>query len=278
MEKLKLGYTPCPNDTFLFYHFPYFSSFNHLYIEPTLLDIEKLNQIAHKHYFDITKLSVANFFYPNIIQNYQLLQVGSTLGTNCGPILIKKKDRKIYNLEKNLIAIPGKLTTANLLLNFYTKSKFKQKIVRYDKILNLIKNNQVDLGVVIHEERFTLEKKTFEVVVDLGQWWEEKTKLPLPLGVIAIKRNIKKKIQNIVNENLTKSLTKAYKKDKDMYDFVLQHSQNKDKKVIEDHINLYINQFTKKLDEKGKKAIEILYEKSLESEMIQEDNKNLLFD
>ncbi|WCL47677.1 1,4-dihydroxy-6-naphthoate synthase [Leptospira sp. GIMC2001] len=255
-SNLTLAYSPCPNDTFLFYHLVHSNLSNLITIQEELKDVEALNQSARASKYDITKLSFAAFF--QLRQNYELLDSGAALGRNCGPLLIRKKgsNTSIHSAKK--ILSPGAMTTANLLLELYSNKLSKElpiSFVRYEEVIPKLMNGEADLGVIIHEERFTYQNFNLELVADLGQWWEDETGYPIPLGCIAIKKSISDDIKKEVDATLKKSLELAWNNPVIPQEYILQNSQNKELSVVQAHIDLYVNQFTKSLKGEGERAI-----------------------
>ena len=208
--------------------------------------------------FEATKLSVAAFF--RVIDNYVLLNSGAALGRGCGPILVKKKGSHA-NLHDNEILIPGELTTANLLLKLHLKNSYTTRYARYDKIITDILEGKADFGIIIHEERFTFEQRGLEPVVDLGEFWEGETGLPIPLGAIAVKRELPQELQKELQASIKESIVKA--EQINPYSYILQHSQNKDPDIVKKHIDLYVNAFSKDLGEEGTRAVTELYNRAV---------------
>lgn len=257
---LNIAFSPCPNDTFIFYHLVHDQLSNKFNITPELHDVEKLNEFALNEIFDVTKLSF--FAYFKVMDKYKLLNTGSALGKGCGPLLVKRKGAKLKSLKTSEILVPGLLTTANLLLNLYLERKFIPVPVRYDRIIPKLYQGEYKLGVIIHEDRFTYIENELELVADLGAYWENLTNLPIPLGAIAMKKSISQEIYEEFDTALKLSIKKAYQKPEESYHYITLHSQSMSTEVIDKHIGLYVNDYTKDLGEHGKKAIETLMEKS----------------
>lgn len=265
MKEFTLAYSPCPNDTFLFYHFVKTKISKNFSVKEYLMDVEELNQASEKSIYDITKLSFAA--YLAVKDKYDLLNVGSALGRGCGPLILYNKNQPKKNLKNPIILSPGKKTTAMLLFFLYRDSK---KIfpncnileVRYDFIIPKLQKGEGDFGIVIHEERFTYPERGMELWEDLGAWWEKETSLPIPLGCIAIRKDLSKDWKKEIEDCIQKSLDMAWSNPSITWDYILQHSQNKDPKVIQSHIELYVNQYTKNLGEEGYRAIEELFQRS----------------
>ncbi|HMV41575.1 MAG TPA: 1,4-dihydroxy-6-naphthoate synthase [Leptospiraceae bacterium] len=259
-EQLTLAYSPCPNDTFLFYHLIHEDLSNKFSVKEELHDVEKLNEYSEKNTFDVTKLSFFAFFH--VISGYTLLNSGSALGRGCGPLLVKKKGKDLNKIKGEKILVPGIKTTANLLTNIYLNRDFEPYPIRYDWIMNKILEEEFNLGVIIHEERFTYEERGLEKIVDLGDYWESLTGKPIPLGAIAIKRSIPIDLKREFDQSLRKSLELAYQFPEKTKKYILTNSQVKDEKVVQSHIDLYVNEFTKDIGDEGKDAVYALYEKA----------------
>ena len=256
--KLTLGFSPCPNDTFIFD-----ALVNHkidsedLNFDVILEDVETLNQWALEGRLDITKLSFPAYF--KSLDKYVLLDSGSALGKGVGPLLISGKEHEATNVEASSIAIPGLNTTANMLLGFAFPQAKNKVAVLFSEIEDAVLESKTDLGVIIHENRFTYQQKGLHKVMDLGEYWEEKMKVPIPLGGIAIKRTLDKAIQKKVNSLIRKSLDDAFANYPFITGYVKQHSQTMSEEVMRQHIELYVNNYSLELGNDGKKAIEVLF-------------------
>ena len=224
MTNLKAGFSPCPNDTFIF------DALIHnkidttgLEFEPVIADVENLNNKAFNAELDITKLSFQTYF--NVKNNYELLNSGSALGSNCGPILISKKHFELTDINNLRIAIPGENTTANLLLKIsYPDIKSKQVII-FSEIENAILNEKVDAGVIIHESRFTYKDKGLRKIIDLGEYWENLTHCPIPLGCIVIRKSLNNKIKTTFAKILKNSVEFAFNNPNSGHDFIKANAQ-----------------------------------------------------
>ncbi|MCP3924119.1 MAG: 1,4-dihydroxy-6-naphthoate synthase [Desulfobacterales bacterium] len=258
MSPLTLGFSPCPNDTFIFHALINDLTDSKYTYDYNLHDVEKLNKMAIEGYYDITKLSFAAL--GNLTEKYGLLKTGAALGKGCGPLLVKRKDKKEINFENAIVAIPGEMTTANLLLNLYSEKKVKTKPMRFDQIFQSLVDCKADLGVIIHEGRFTYQDYNLEIVQDLGEWWEKKTSLPIPLGGIAAKREISDEILVDIEKSIGKSIKFAYKNRDVSKNFIKENAQELSGSVIEDHIKLYVNEYSLNLEETGIKAITKMFE------------------
>jgi len=255
--KLTLGFSPCPNDTFIFDAMVHHKiDTEGLEFEVVFADVEQLNKWAFQGKLNITKLSYNAF--TNCIDNYVLLDSGSALGRNCGPLLIRKINTILTPESK--IAIPGKYTTANMLLEI-AFPEYKNKVeTLFSDIENDVLDGKADAGLIIHENRFTYQEKGLEKVKDLGEFWEEITKLPIPLGGIVVRRNLPSEIQKKIERVLRKSVEFAFKDRDASSEYVELHAKKIEKEVIEAHINLYVNEFSISLGEEGRKSIKKLFE------------------
>jgi len=272
--KLTLGFSTCPNDTFIF------DAMIHGKIDTEGIefvvkmgDVEELNKEAFAGNIDITKLSY--HAYAHISDKYILLNSGSALGRNNGPLLISKQ--KIYENEiKDLrIAIPGKNTTANLLLGIAFPEAINKKEYLFSDIEEAILSNEVDAGLIIHENRFTYQARGLKKIIDLGEFWETKTKMPIPLGGIVIKRSLPKEIQQKVDRIMERSVNFAYNNPKESFPFIKQYAQEMDENVMYKHIDLYVNEFTRNHGVEGRKAIETLFKTAFDLKLIPEMNKTI---
>ena len=271
---LSLGFSTCPNDTFIFEALVN-NRFEVEGLELTtyLTDVEELNQKAFTATYDITKLST--FAYSQLSDQYQILDSGSALGTNNGPLLISNKKINIYQIEKYNIAIPGKNTTANFLLTaLYPQIQNKTEML-FSDIEDAIVNGDVDAGVIIHESRFTYQQKGLQKVIDLGQRWERRTGLPVPLGCIAIKRNLPDEIKIKVNNAIKKSIEVAFANPEQALSYCKQYANTMTNEIMLQHIVLYVNKYSLSLGDEGKEAINTLYEFAQNMGMINNELKEI---
>jgi len=267
--KITLGFSPCPNDTFIFdalvngkidtqgIEFDYF-----------LADVEELNNKALKSEPDITKLSF--FAYAFLWKHYQLLDSGSALGNNCGPLLISKTKYEFSEIHSLRISVPGFYTTANFLMSFAFPDAINKKSIIFSDIENAVLQGLTDAGVIIHENRFTYTDRGLVKIIDLGEYWESKTGYPIPLGGIAIKRNLPEDFKNKINSLLKQSVEFALSNPLSSKKFVKQNAQEISEEVIKKHIELYVNNYTKNLGKQGKEAINFMYDFVYKSKLIPE--------
>jgi 1,4-dihydroxy-6-naphthoate synthase len=272
--RLSLGFSPCPNDTFIFD-----ALVNNkidtggLEFDAVLADVETLNQWALNGKLDITKLSYG--VLPSVLDKYVLLNSGSALGRGVGPLLISNRKLGIMNIEESVIAIPGIHTTAHLLFSLaypYAKNKV---FIRYDEIEDFVLAGK-GLGVIIHENRFTYQSKGLNRVTDLGDHWEKKTGSSIPLGGIVAKRSIDKSISLQVDRLIRKSVEYAYEHHyKELTGYVKEHSQEMSEEVMRKHIDLYVNKYSIDLGSVGKDAVMKLFEVYEQTHRVTTGNKDI---
>jgi len=278
MNKITLGFSPCPNDTFIFDAMVHHKiDTEGLEFDYFMADVEELNTKAFNGIPDVCKVSY--HAYLHLINEYILLNSGSALGNDVGPLFISKKDLTDKNLADVSVAIPGKYTTANLLLSIaYPQIKEKnKKELLFSDIESKLLNKELDAGVIIHENRFTYHKRGLKLIADLGKRWFELTQQPIPLGGIVIKRNLDKEIINSVNRILKKSVEYAFANPKSPMDFIRCNAQEMEEEVMLKHINLYVNKYSIELGDKGRKAIETLFNLAFEKGLIDKFPEKELF-
>ncbi len=258
MSNIDLAFSPCPNDTFIFHAMLYGLIDTGAYrFKPHLYDVEELNLKASNETYHVTKLSF--FAYLKLKQHYALLDSGSALGYGCGPLLVAGNPD--INLDEARIAIPGEWTTANLLLTLWNPNLKNVEVVRFDDILPGIERNRFDAGVIIHEGRFVYEQYGGHKIVDLGAWWETETGSPIPLGCIAIRKDGPTMAhKSNIETMLRQSVQYALENRQASRTFIKEHAQELDDQVIDGHIDLYVNDFTVSLGQKGRQAVATLEE------------------
>lgn len=271
--KLKIGFSPCPNDTFIFDAMVHHKiDTEGLEFECTLADVEELNQLAFRKVLDITKLSYHAFLY---LQNdYLILDAGSALGFGVGPILISLSNIPITDLDEKVIAIPGQYTTANLLMSLAFPAASKKKIMLFSDIEKAVLRKVVDAGVIIHENRFTFKEKGLLQICDLGDFWEQKTASPIPLGGIAASRHLPSETAIKFERVLKRSIEFAFNNDQ-LPDFVRCNAQEMSEDIMRQHINLYVNERTFSLGNEGRDAVMMLFEMAFSIGLINEVKKDL---
>ena len=277
--ELELGFSPCPNDTFIF------DAMLHGKIDtegitfiPVIEDVETLNQQALQQALAITKLSYHAFAL--LVDKYILLDAGSALGFGVGPLLISKN--KIENISEKIadlkIGIPGKLTTANFLLNIAFPQVQQKVEMVFSDIENALINEEIDLGLIIHENRFTYAAKGLHKVIDLGSFWEQKTGSAIPLGGIVMSRKYDKETINKVNRIMARSVEFAMKNPLSSAAFVKQHAQEMEESVMVQHIQLYVNKYSLNLGLEGRKAVSTLLESAVAQGLILPLTNNIFID
>lgn len=265
--KLTLGFSTCPNDTFIFDAMVHNRiDTENIEFELVMADVEELNRLAFKAEIDITKISYHAYAY--IADSYILLNSGSALGYKNGPLLISKHKVFTDEIDDLKIAIPGKHTTANLLLSIaYPNHKIKKEYL-FSDIEEVVASGEMDAGLIIHENRFTYQQKGLLKVADLGEFWETKTGMAIPLGGIVVNRKLNPEVQKKVNRIMKRSVEYAFENPKASYSFVKHHAQAMEDNVMQNHINLYVNEFTRDLGTGGRKAIETLYREAFKNKVI----------
>jgi 1,4-dihydroxy-6-naphthoate synthase len=275
METLSLGYSPCPNDTFIFFPLVHGKVDTHgLTFREILEDVETLNQMARKSQLDITKASFHAFGH--LRDDYCLLRSGGALGKGCGPLVVAREETDMHALRGKTIAIPGELTTAFLLLQIFDPElKRKVKIMAFNEIIDAVKCGQVDAGLIIHESRFTFQREGLKKVIDLGDWWERETGHPIPLGGIFAKRKLGPGLITEVDGYLRRSIEYAFAHVEESVSYIKQHAQELEDEVINQHIGLYVNHYSFDIGESGQRAVEELFRRAEGQGIIKSSKKSL---
>jgi len=278
MKSFSLGYSPCPNDTFIFYAMIHGKiNTDGFSFTEELLDVETLNRKAMNAELDITKISYHAF--GRLRNTYRLLRSGGALGRGCGPLLIAKNDFTVKELRNKRIAIPGKLTTASLLLQLYFQSfpSLDSRLqtlnsffipMQFDRIVQAVVHDKVDAGLIIHESRFTYQSYGLNQIVDLGEWWEKETGLPIPLGGIIANQSLGDVLIIKINDVLKRSVEYAFQNRSEPMRYIKKHSQELSDDVIKRHIDLYVNDFSIDIGKEGEKAINELLSRAEDAGLI----------
>ena len=273
-KTLTLGYSPCPNDTFIF------DAMVHeriptggMRFEERLEDVETLNRLAREAALDVTKISYGAL--PYLLRDYVLLRSGGALGRGCGPLLVARSAMEPGELAGKRIAIPGRLTTANLLLRLFAPAGVVLKERIYSDIMPAVERGEVDAGLIIHESRFTYPQHGLVKVVDLGQWWEQTTGLPIPLGGILARRALGADRLRGLEDAIRRSVEHAFAHPQDSLEYVRANAQEMDDEVTRQHIDLYVNQFSVDLGTEGKAAITELFRRGREAGAIPDGGESL---
>ncbi|MGO1596529.1 MAG: 1,4-dihydroxy-6-naphthoate synthase [Sphingobacterium sp.] len=284
--ELTLGFSPCPNDTFIFdalIHEKIDTKGHRFHVE--YQDVETLNEKAFSGTLDITKLSYHAFAYA--VEEYELLDSGSALGSGVGPLLICKDPETAKRLSAMVgqsdlsglsdlkIGIPGKYTTANFLLGLAFPSLLNKEVMLFSDIERSLLDGSIDLGLIIHENRFTYMDKGLHKITDLGDYWEQTTGCPIPLGGIVIKRSLPQEIKRVVNDLIRQSVQYGFSHPKSGLDYIRSHAQEMDEEVMYKHIELYVNSYSLELGKKGRDAVETLFEKATALNLIPVTGKKL---
>ena len=274
--KLTLGFSPCPNDTFIFD-----AMVNNkidtmgITFDYVMEDVETLNLWAEQGKLDITKLSYNTFIHT--VNQYALLHSGSALGEGVGPLLVSKKPLDLAKIDTYKIAIPGFNTTANLLLSLaFPQAKNKTELV-FNEIESAVINGDFDAGLIIHEGRFTYQKKGLTKLIDLGDWWEQTTHAAIPLGGIVMRRSFDTQLCATVDKIIKDSLAWSWQRYPQLTGFVTDNAQEMEEDVMRQHIKLYVNDYTTDLGETGRKAIATLFEKAKEGGLLKEEMPESIF-
>jgi 1,4-dihydroxy-6-naphthoate synthase len=252
---LTLGFSPCPNDTYIFNGLVHKKiPLNRVtFADPLLEDVETLNAWALQGQLDVTKLSFHALGH--VLDRYTLLRAGAALGRGCGPLLITGPGHKSAEISDWKIAIPGTYTTAALLLQLYQPACRRLVVMRFDQIMDAIVSGAVDGGVIIHESRFTYQQLGLQCVQDLGAWWEQTTGLPIPLGCIAARRTLDPGVRADIDAAIAASIHWADTHPVEGLNYIREHAQEIETEVMQRHIGLYVNQYSRDLGEEGLHAV-----------------------
>lgn len=256
--EIEIGFSPCPNDTFIF------DAMAHgridtegLTFKVTMADVEELNRLAFANALQVTKLSF--HAYAHVLGRYILLNSGSALGSNCGPLLISKQVFPLKEVNGLRIAIPGRYTTANFLMGFAFPEALHKVEMLFSDIEAAVARGDVDAGVIIHENRFTYADRGFTKLMDLGEHWEQRTGHPIPLGGIAVQRRVDPATRQKLDRVLRRSIEHAMVHPEDSLGFTREYAQEMDPEVMQKHIALYVNDYSLNLGDKGRAAVHHMY-------------------
>ncbi len=254
--KITIGHTPDSDDAFMFYGlFTGKVQTNNFVFEHTIEDIENLNNMAIRSELDVTAISVNAYSH---ITNYTILRSGGSFGIGYGPILISKKKIPYNKLNKIRIGIPGKLTSAFLLLQLMI-GKFEFKEIYFDEIPTAIRNEKIDVGLVIHETQLSYEQDKLIKIVDIGKWWSESTNLPVPLGVNVMKSEFGSNVIIKLNECIRNSIRYGLDHMDEAVDYAMKYSRGKHRDLVTRFIGMYVNNITVDMGEIGEKSIKHLF-------------------
>jgi 1,4-dihydroxy-6-naphthoate synthase len=256
VRRLTFGFSPCPNDTFAFHALVHGLVEAPFAIDPVLIDIDELNRRAHDGAFDLTKLSVGAF--RGVGARYQLLSSGAALGHGVGPLVVSRHPRTFAEAAGGRIAIPGRETTAYRLLQLAAPTPCDVVDMRYDTIVGAVERGDVDAGLIIHESRFTYAARGLAKVIDLGDWWEQTTGLPVPLAGICARADLEPSLIQAAEAAIRASVAYAFAHPEASRAYVRAHAQEMSDDVCDAHIRLYVNEWSLDLGEAGRRAIERL--------------------
>lgn len=251
---LTLGFSPCPNDTFIFYALVNrVIDTRGLDFDLHIEDVETLNRLAMARSLDVSKISCHAFHY--LQDDYHFLSSGGAFGRGCGPLIISKRPYTEKDLKNKSIAIPGEMTTAYLLLKLFFDATYSAKPLSiipmlFNEIPAAVRDGRVDAGLIIHESRFTYQEYGLSRVVDLGEWWEKETGLPIPLGGIIARKSLGTKIE-VIENLIRQSVGYSFSHREEAMPFIKKYSQELSEIVINNHIGLYVNNFTLDMGEEG---------------------------
>ncbi len=274
-QQLTIGYSPCPNDTFIFYALVQGKiRVPGITFREQLADVETLNRMALHSSLDITKISFHAFGH--LREQYALLRSGSALGRGCGPLIVAKPGTTLKESKQGTIAVPGTLTTASLLLRLYDPSITNIVVMTFDRIMDAVSKGDVTAGLIIHESRFTYPLFNLDKLLDLGEWWEQHSGLPIPLGGILGKRSLGRDILHLVEEGIRASIHYANAHPDEVLEYCRQHSQEMDAQVMRSHIELYVNDFSLDLGQEGLTAVRRLFDEAEACGVFPRSDKPLL--
>lgn len=274
---LSLGFSPCPNDTYVF------DALVHgrvdaagLRFAERLEDVETLNRLARDGVLDVTKVSYGAI--PYLLDRYVLLRSGGALGRGCGPLVVSRQDREMGEMRGARVAIPGRMTTAFLLLRLFAGDAVEPVEMVYSDIMPAVERGEVDAGLIIHESRFTYPRHGLAKVVDLGEWWEGETGLPIPLGGILARRDLGAETIRALDASLRASVEHAFAHPDDSRAYVQAHAQEMEEDVQRQHIALYVNAFSADLGAEGEGAIRALFARARAAAIVPETTASPFLD
>jgi 1,4-dihydroxy-6-naphthoate synthase len=270
---LTLAYSPCPNDTYIFAALTNGLIENAPKVRVQLEDIENLNNSALKADYELTKVSYGAI--PLLMEDYRILRAGGALGRGCGPLLITRPEcgTRLEDFADRLIAIPGERTTAFMLLRLAMNTRPQTLALRFDRIVRAVADGTVDAGLIIHESRFTYQQEGLVNVVDLGDWWETQTGMPIPLGAILARRDLSDEQAREINDAVVRSLRFARGDESAIMPYVREHATEMHEEVMRKHIDLYVNGFSEDVGEDGIAAVNELFARAHDAGIIPETAK-----
>ncbi len=269
--KIRVGHSPDPDDAFMFYAIAHDKiktdgiTFSHV-----IEDIEKLNQRAFRAELEVTAVSAFAFF--QITDKYALMPCGASIGENYGPLLVSKKSVYSKELEGKTIAVPGLNTTAYLLLKLFLP-KFRETVMPFDKILEAVEKGEVDAGLIIHEGQLTYSQLGFKKVADLGEWFFEMTKLPIPLGVDVVRKNLGRDVMRKVTKLLRVSIEYGLKNRREALEYALRFGRGIETGTADEFVGMYVNDYTVDMGRKGKEGLVALHKAAVDAGLVKNPAK-----
>lgn len=266
-KQITVGFSKCPNDTFIFN-----GLVNGLVgltgydIRPELHDVETLNQMAFNDVLDVSKLSF--FAWLMVKDRYQLLNSGGALGFGCGPVVVAKNRMSRKDMAHSRIVLPGEWTTAHLLFRMWAPKAEDRIFMPYDQIFETLSSGRADCGVIIHESRFTFQQLGYHQVADLGAWWEDQTAMPIPLGCIAAHIRLGQEAPKQLDNAIRKSIASAYNNPEATFGYIRTHAQEMTRQVLDAHIHTFVNEFSLDIGGRGRQAVAALEEKARQTGII----------
>lgn len=260
MSQYTLAYSPCPNDTYIFGALTNGLLDDAPVVTAHLADIEELNKSAARAEFELTKVSYGAI--PFLMDRYRILPAGGAVGRGCGPLLVARPAASpplFTDFARKRIAIPGERTTALMLLQLALGSRPKTVTMRFDQIIDAVARGDVDAGLIIHESRFTYRDAGLIAIVDLGEWWENMTLLPIPLGAIIVRDDVSPESTAALNDAIRRSLSFARANEDRIMPYVREHAVEMSDEVMRSHIGLYVNEFSEDLGEVGRESVRALF-------------------
>ncbi len=273
MTALSLGYSPCPNDTFIFCAMIQGRIPDAPRCREVLEDIETLNSLAWERRLDLTKISFHAFGH--LRDHYVLLRSGGALGRGCGPLVISREPLTPDRLKGRKVALPGRLTTAALLMRLFNPSLDQLVYLPFHEIMPACQRGDVDAGVIIHESRFTYAEYGLSQVIDLGAWWEEETGHPIPLGGILARRDLGGAMHDRLNRSIRSSIEYAFAHPDKVKPYIRRHAQEMDESVMQQHIDLYVNQYSMQYGDDGEAAIRDLFDRAERAGIVPKSKRSM---
>ena len=271
IKPLTLAYSPCPNDTYIFAALTHGLLADAPPVRAHLEDIENLNTSARKGDYELTKVSYGAI--PLLMDGYRILRSGGALGRGCGPLLVARPDRadSLEAMRDRIVAIPGEMTTAFMLLRLAMGKRPPTIQMRFDAIIDAVASGAVDAGLIIHESRFTYAESGLVCIVDLGDWWERETQMPIPLGAILARKDLDEPTVRDAEGAIRRSLQYARENERRVMPYVREHAFEMDERVMRRHIDLYVNEYSDDVGASGEAAVRELFARARRAGIVPQD-------